>query len=72
MPFVIIFTFVYYRLVAPSSLLSCITSASCMLCEAVVLYNLLIMVFPVYVNSRQWLILYSSIGWGECAEDVCI
>jgi hypothetical protein len=33
-----------------------------MLCEAVVMYNLLVRVF--YANDRKWLFLYIPLGWG--------
>ena len=36
---------------------------SWMLCEAVVIYNLLVKVFGA--NKRMWLYIYSALGWGE-------
>ena len=37
-----------------------------MLCEAVVIYNLLVKVFGA--NKRMWIYIYSGLGWGECRE----
>ena len=36
---------------------------SWMLCEGVVLYNLLVKVFGA--NDRKWIYIYSALGWGE-------
>ena len=39
-----------------------------MLCEAVVMYNLLVKVFRA--NERKWVYIYSALGWGRLQEIV--
>ena len=35
-----------------------------MLCEAVILYNMLVKVFGAH--KRKWIYFYTVLGWGEC------
>ena len=37
---------------------------SWMLCEGIMLYNLLVKVFRA--NERKWIYVYTGLGWGEC------
>ena len=43
---------------------------SWMLCEGVVLYNLLVKVFKA--NDRKWIYIYTALGWGEAAFLCCM